>query len=235
MEIISKNTAPALTDEAILANIAQTRREEEDAACGTAGPRVALQLVAAGRRKRKKRAGRLGRFGRKHASTPCTPRRQATPRTPATRISQSQQSVPRAVADLIHAADHAEYASPGHIHSIHDTCRIHSQGAEIGRDERNRVISQRKQDVATAMDIIPLPLHRHSHRLLAEDAAMNIIPQPRRRHSRRLQALDDVPQPQLRRSRRLLAADTTAHCTDRQPQTQQQQNTQADREPVPLP
>ena len=85
------------------------------------------------------------------------------------------------------------------------------------------------------MDIIPLPLRRHSRRLLAEDATMDIIPQPRRRHSRRLQALDDVPQPQLRRSRRLLAADTTDHCTDQQPQTQQQQNTQADREPVPLP
>ena len=42
MEIISKNTAPALTDEAILANIAQTRHDEEDAACGTAGPQVAL-------------------------------------------------------------------------------------------------------------------------------------------------------------------------------------------------
>ena len=47
MEIVFNNTAPALTDAAICANIAQAWREANEAACGDAGPHVAFQLAPA--------------------------------------------------------------------------------------------------------------------------------------------------------------------------------------------
>ena len=113
MEIISKNTAPTLTDAAICANIAQARCETDEAACGDAGPHVVFQSAAAAyRRRQRKRSTNLGRFGRKCASTPSTSAKQAVLCTPATQFSQRQTHHQHVVTGLIHAADHAAFASP---------------------------------------------------------------------------------------------------------------------------